>query len=278
MKRTTYIIFGMLVAGLVVVIGFVSYASLHTMKWNDSFLYVEGEMKTVQLPPCKVVKLIAERDVIETRKKKNAKIVEIRMPFFHNLPLNVSQAETGNGTFTYASDMDKFMVLQSSGDTLLITVNFPPDKLEEKYRKLRMLNVFSKAMELSLPAGVQSITSNLENQQTTFRDFNHDTLSVSMKDVIMENCRFRALSANRGNLNFHSGEVENLHLHLDKIRFWHVNADSFHIDTEYLYASGYQNCLLQKGECREVVWMPQSENATLNIDVKQPARIVVDPK
>lgn len=276
MKRTTYIIFGMLLAGLVVVIGCVCYGTLHTMKWNDSFLYVEGEMKTVQLPPCKVVKLIAERDVIETR--KNGKIIEIRMPFFRNLPLNVSQAETGNGTFTYASDMDKFMALQSSGDTLFITVNFPSDKLEEKYRKLQLLNVFSKAMELSLPAGVQSITSNLENQQTTFRDFNRDTLSVSMGEVAIENCRFRALSANRGNLNFHSGEVQNLHLHLDKIHSWQVNTDSFHINTEYLYASGYQNCFLQEGECREVIWMPQSKDATLNIEMKQPARIVVEQK
>lgn len=273
MKRTTYIIFGMLVAGLVVVIGFVSYASLHAMKWNDSFLYVEGEMKTVQLPPCKVVKLIAERDVIGTR--KNGKMTEIRMPFFRNLPLIVSQAETGDGTFTYASDMDKFMALQSSGDTLLITVNFPPDKLEEKYRKLRLLNIFSKAMELSLPAGVQSITSNLENQQTTFRDFNHDTLSVSMEDVTMENCRFRALSANKGNLNFHSGEVENLHLYLDKIYSWQVNADSFHIDTAYLYAYNHQNCVLQKA-FREVVWMPMSDNASLSVELKQPARMVME--
>lgn len=273
MKRTTYIIFGMLLAGLVVVIGCVFYGSLHMMKWNDSFLYVEGEMKTVQLPPCKVVKLIAERDVIETR--KNGEIIEIRMPFFSNLPLNVSQAETGNGTFSYASGMDKFMALQSSGDTLLITVNFPPDKLEEKYRKARLLNVFSKAMELSLPVGVQSITSNLENQYTTFRGFNHDTLSVSVGEVTMEKCRFRALCANRGNLNFHSGEVENLHLYLDKIYSWQVNADSFHIDTAYLYAYNHQNCVLQKA-FQEVVWMPLSDNASLSVELKQPVRMVME--
>lgn len=274
MKRTTYIIFGMLLAGLVMVIGCVFYSSMQVIDWNDALMNIEGETKTIQLPECKAVQLVAERDVI--RIKEDGKTKEIRMATFDNLPLNICQASTEKGTLTYASDMDKYMTLNTSGDTLLIVFNFSKDKLEKKYQDMLLLNIGSKEMTLALPTGVQCVVSNLENQKTTFKDFDRDTLSFSMKDVNIENCRFRALYVRKGNLNFKSGEVGNLHLHLDGIRSWNVDIDSFRIDTEYLYARGNQNCTLDKGECRQVVWMPQSESASLNIKLKEAARVVVE--
>ena len=42
MKRTTYIIFGMLLAGLVVVCGSIFYASMQVTDWNNIFMDVKG--------------------------------------------------------------------------------------------------------------------------------------------------------------------------------------------------------------------------------------------
>ena len=49
----------------------------------------------------------------------------------------------------------------------------------------------------------------------------------------------------------------------------------FHVDTEYLYAHGDQRCTLENGECRQVVWMPQSKDASLDIKLKEAATVVV---
>lgn len=274
MKRTTYIIAGMLIAGLVAVISCVIYGSMQVVKWEDSIMTVGGEKKTVQLPECKVVKLVAKRDVIGT--SKNGKIIEIRMPYFYNMPLDICPAPAGNGTLAYASDMDKYMTLKTSNDTLFIVFTFSKDKLEKKYQDMQLLNIRSKEMTLALPSTVECVISHLETQKTTFRDLDCDSLSFSAKDVDIENSRFRALCASRGPLNFRSGEVENLHLYLDEIPFWKVNTDSFHIDTEYLYARHRKGCALEKGECRQVVWIPLSEDASLNISLKEAARVVIE--
>ena len=275
MKRTTYIIFGMLLAGLVVMCGTVIYMSTLGVSDDDIFLNINGEKKTVQLPECKVLQLVADRDVIATR--KNGSVKDIRMVLFSDAPLNFQPATDTNGTFSYASDMDKYMTINSIGDTVRIVFNFDKDKLEEKYKNLYWIQLRSEAMTLALPADVQRVVSNVEGQETTFRNFDCDTLSLSMRSrTNIEDSHFRALHVHAGEMNFNSGEVTNLHLYLDNVYRWNVNRDAFRIDTEYLYAHGNPRCSMEKGECRQIVWMPQSDKASLNIELKQAARVIAE--
>ena len=275
MKRTTYIILGMLLAGLVVICGGIFYTSTLFTDWNDGFMNIAGEQKTVQLPECRVVQLTADRDVIATSNDGETK--EIRMVAFNELSLSVRPIQTTNGTFTYTSDMDKYMTMSMSGDTLHIVFNFSKEKLEKKFQDMSWLNVRSKEMILALPADIQRITSNLTSQQVSFENLDCDTLSFAVENrATIENCRFRALHVINGNLNFDSGEVKDLHLRLDNIHSWHVNKESFSIDTEYLYAHGNPRCTIEKGECRQVIWMPQSSGATLNINLREAAKIVME--
>lgn len=273
MKRTTYIIFGMLLAGLVVMCGGIFYTSTLFFDGNDIFMDINGEQKTVQLPACKVVELVADRDAITEEKGRT----EIRLAAFNELPLSVRPAQTANGAFTYASDMDKYMTMTTAGDTLRIVFNFSKEKLEKKLQDVVWLNVRSEEMILTLPADIQRITSNLTNQQVNFKNLDCDTLSFAVENrATIENCRFRALHVINGNLNFDSGEVKDLHLRLDNIHSWHVNKESFSIDTEYLYSHGNPRCTIENGECHQVIWVPQSSGATLNISLREAARIVME--
>ena len=276
MKRTTYIIVGMLLAGLVALCGGIIYVSTQTTGWNDTFMNVKGEKKTVQLPACKVVQLVADRDVIAT--SKDGAIKEIRTVAFDNVPLTICPVESGSSAFTYAADMGKYMEVSSVGDTLRIVFNFSKDKLEKKYRDMRLLVIVSEGMTLSLPANVvERFTSNLTNQQVTFKNLDCDTLSFAVENrATVENCRFRSLYVIHGDLKLESGRADNLHLLLDEIKFWNVNTEAFHIDTEYLYGHGNPRCTLAKDECNQVVWMPQSEGASLGITLREAARIVVE--
>ncbi len=272
MKRTTYIIVGMLFAGLAAVCGTVIYISaLRT--GDDFFLNVGGERKTVRLPECKVLKLVSDRDVMAMRNGES----DIRLALFSDASLCFQPATDANGAFSYASDMDKYMTINSIGDTVRIVFNFDKDKLEDKYKNLYCLQLRSEAMTLALPASVRQVVSNIDGQTTTFRNFDCDTLAVSMRgNVNIENCRFDALCVRGGKLHFDSGEVTNLHLYLNHIDRWYVNRDAFRIDTEYLYAHHYEECVMAKGECRQVIWVPQSEHASLRIELKQAAKIIAE--
>ena len=273
MKRTTYIIFGMLLAGLVVVCGSIFYASMQVTDWNNIFLDVKGEKKTVQLPECKVIQMVAIRNIITTGEgvKKG-----IRMPAFGELPLKITPAEAGQGTFTYASGMDEFMTMNSVGDTLRIVFDFPNDKLEKKYHDLYWLYLRSEEMTIALPDHVQFLQTSLEAQKMTVEGLTRDSLSLMVQDyATINDCNFRALTVQNGAWLFNTGKADNLYLHLNGIRSWNVNASSFHVDTEYLYAHGNQKCTLEKGECRQVLWMPQSEGASLDIKLKEAATVVV---
>lgn len=273
MKRTTYIIFGMLLAGLVVMCGGIFYSTTLFTGWDDIIMDINGERKTVELPECRVVRLMAERDVITDT--EDAKV--IRMVSFANLPLNVRPAQTANGTFTYASDMDKYMTMVTSGDTLRIVFNFSREKLEEKFQDMLWLNVRSGEMEITLPDNIQELSDGLVAQKMNVEGLNRDSLSLYSKEyTTINDCNFRALTVQGGSWLFNTGKADNLHLHLNEIRSWHANTSSFHIDTEYLYAHNNHRCTLQKGECRQVVWMPQSNDASLNIELKQAAKVVVE--
>ena len=98
MKRTTYIIFGMLLTGLVVVCAGIFYASMQVTGWDNIFLDIKGEKKAVQLPECKVIQIVAVRNIITTGEGEEK---GIRMPAFGELPLKITPAEAGQGTFTY---------------------------------------------------------------------------------------------------------------------------------------------------------------------------------
>ena len=52
MKRTTYIMIGMLVTGVAMVCGLMFYVVDRNVTLKDNFMEIGGERKTVRLPSC----------------------------------------------------------------------------------------------------------------------------------------------------------------------------------------------------------------------------------
>lgn len=69
MKRTTYIMMGMLVTGVAMVCGLMFYVVDRNVTQKDNFMEIGGERKTVQLPSCRVLKL-TQPPVVWKQKKK----------------------------------------------------------------------------------------------------------------------------------------------------------------------------------------------------------------
>lgn len=274
MKRTTYIMIGMLMAGVAAICGVVFYMSLGPT-WEDSFMEIGGSRKTVQLPSCRVVKLEAP----VTWKQKRAGIVEAERAYsFRQVPLTVTSGDSLKGSLSYAGDMDSFMSITAEGDTLSILFKFPEDRLEERFRDVKWLKLHSEEMVLALPAGVQTVLVGTESMETTFKNLRCDTLLFCVEDLArVEECHITSLSAQARTLRFHSGEVRDLHLNLDEISDWRVNVDSFRIDTEHLSGCYRHSNSLQKGECRQVLWTPLTEDALLQVTMPA-GRIELDAR
>lgn len=275
MKRTTYIMIGMLIAGVAMVCGLMFYVVDRNVAQKGNFMEIGGERKTVQLPSCRVLKL-TQPPVVWKQKKEG--IIEAERIFsFKEVPLEVTAGDSlQQGSFSYAGDMEAFMSMASVGDTLLVTFDFPKDKLEQHLQNIILIKVRSEGMSLKLPASVQTVLVDVEDMETSFKGMGCDTLSFRVRDLArVENCRVTSLAAQAETLRFNSGEVRNLYLNLDEIADWRVDTDSFRIDTEHLSGSRHHRCLLQKDECRRVLWTPQKDGASLNMELKQAVKIEV---
>lgn len=267
MKRTTYIIIGMLFAGAILVIGTLTSIFSTGITWEESFLDIKGERTSKQMPECRVVHLMS---------KVEAKDLEERYVSFDQTTLKIGPTDSLTGSLTYTSELNNYMEWKTAGDTLQIYFSFPTDKLAPQYQKMKWLRVRSEAIQMNIPQGVEEIISENYNMHTQFADLSRDSLAFKTQGTtIINDCQIKSLSAKAPTLHFQSGQVDNLYLNLDFITEWTVDTDSFHIDTEHLSGSYEPNCYLQKNECRQVLWTPLSGKAQLHIKLKEKARINV---
>lgn len=267
MKRTTYIIIGMLFAGAILVIGTLTSIFSTGITWEESFLDIKGERTSKQMPECRVVHLMS---------KVEAKDLEERYVSFDQTTLKIGPTDSLTGSLTYTSELNNYMEWKTAGDTLQIYFSFPTDKLAPQYQKMKWLRVRSEAIQMNIPQGVEEIISENYNMHTQFADLSRDSLAFKTQGTtIINDCQIKSLSAKAPTLHFQSGQVDNLYLNLDLVREWTVDTDSFHIDTEHLSGSYEPNCYLQKNECRQVLWTPLSGKAQLHIKLKEKARINV---
>lgn len=265
MKRTTYIMMGMLLAGLLAVAGTLFYLSTVSVDATNRFVEIGGERKTVQLPACRVVHMMCE-----------APRADYPVCAFNNMPLDVVPADTAAGSFSYLSGLDRFLTMETAADTLRFVFRMPDGQADVYDDPYRCLPKLSENMKMALPETVQEVVVDYYAMPVIFKGFRRDSVSVSVEQgmAVLEDCQLNSLFAVGSSLHFKSGAVKNLHLDLDRIQNWQVDAWAFDIDTEYLTGTGH-NCNLAKGECRRLVWLPKTDSSILDIRLNEPAEIVV---
>lgn len=270
MKRTTYIIIGMLVAGLLALCGG-TYCIYTIYNNTQETKTIAGEMKTIELPDCKVLEMVATKDIF---KKEDNKISYSKVSTFRSSPLRVVPAELEQGSFTYPSDLDEYMTMKQNGDTLRIAFNFFDGDNNEKAKM--MVAVESDRMTIELPSNVKCFKNTLEDQYVEFENFTSDSLSLSVKRKgAILNCNIRALQVRgKASWEFKSGKASNLHILLDEVYGWSVTDPNFTADTAYLYSSRYKTFDHSAWKFREVIWKPLSKKASLNVKLTNGAKII----
>lgn len=277
MKRTTYVILGVLLALLAGMSATIIYWGTHSGSASDMTVRLEGEERMRPLPACKVIRFRMDRML-----HKQGGNDELNYYLaVNNIRLKVTSADTATGSFFYVADIEEFMNFQSQGDTLDIVFSFPPEKLKKKMPQGKIpsyFNLQAEPLELRLPESVEYLKGEVFDV-VELQDLQRDSLAIDFSDgpatVFVQNSHFRALSALSRQLCLNSGSVDRLYLNLDGLYSFKVETDSFRIDTEYLSGSRNVDFQADPQECRRILWNPLSENAKLNLKMKNPSEILL---
>lgn len=277
MKRTTYVILGVLLALLAGMSATIIYWGTHSGSVSDMTIRLEGEERMRPLPVCKVIRFQMDKTLYKYDGKND----------FHyyftlnNAHLIVTPADTATGSFSYAADMEEFMSFKAHGDTLDVVFSFPPEELQKRMPEGKIVPSFilrTSPFSLRLPESVECLNGEML-YAVELQDLQRDSLDIDFSDspatVFVQNSRFRALSVLARQLDLVSGSVDHLYLNLDELYSFEVKTDSFRIDTEYLSGSRNADFQADPQECRRILWNPLSEKAKLNLKMKNPSEILL---
>ena len=277
MKRTTYVILGVLLALLAGMSATIIYWGTHSGSVSDMTVRLEGEEQVRPLPACKVIRFRMDRML---HKQDGNDELNYYLSV-NNIRLKVTSADTVAGSLFYVADIEEFMDFQSQGDTLDIVFSFPPEKLKKKMPHGKIpsyFNLQAEPLELRLPESVEYLKGEVFDV-VELQDLQRDSLFIDFFDgpamVSVQNSHFRALSALSRQLCLNSGSVDRLYLNLDGLYSFKVETDSFRIDTEYLSGSRNVDFQADPQECRRILWNPLSKNAKLNLKMKNPSEILL---
>lgn len=277
MKRTTYVILGVLLALLAGMSATIIYWGTHSGSASDMTVRLEGEERMRPLPACKVIRFRMDRML---HKQDGDDELNYYLSV-NNIRLKVTSADTVAGSLFYVADIEEFMNFQSQGDTLDIVFSFPPEKLKKKMPQGKIpsyFNLQAEPLELRLPESVEYLKGEVFDA-VELQDLQRDSLAIDFSDgpatVFVQNSHFRALSALSRQLCLNSGSVDHLYLNLDELYSFEVKTDSFRIDTEYLSGSKNVDFQADPQECRRILWNPLSEKAKLNLKMKNPSEILL---
>lgn len=264
MKRTTYILVGILISLLVLMVGGALYISTQGTDRDIYTLPVSDKMEKSEFPGIRAVKLYTD---------------DSRSIGLHGAHLNVVPASDGQVRLSYPES--DYLKVSRNADTLVICLDlsnydFPGRK---KDYILPTLQVEGLQLTLETGAGLTFLSNRIGGMNTEIRGMQADSLTIySIGDgICLDSCHIRALNVD-GWVAFYANQsaIRHLYLDLDGVHQWTV--DQCAIDTEHLTGSGNHRHQLQKRECRQVVWTPKEEDASLSVVLSKKSTFMLQPE
>lgn len=276
MKKTTYIIIGMLVGTVCLIFGGIALLSAlgHERGGFPTLVMKEGE-KTLQLPACKYISV--KKTGVEYVKVKPG-LREVKNDFaFIDMPFILTDTAETCPVLTMDAGLEQMMEMVMHGDTLNLEFSISQDMWPEESRGNHFLGIYSLPMKLSLPEDVALIKMGIDVQRVEVERMERKSLQLDFpgKYVNVSDCCFDTLRVeNVHKVDFTKGRAGNLYVNCDRVNSWWVHPE-FQVDTEYLSGSGITNNQLHSNECRRVIWTPTGENAKMNVEISCPVEILV---
>ena len=267
MKRTTYILIGLLGAGLLVLIGGMVILSFFGDKTTRNAISLDGEQIEMKLNGIHAVKVLAS---VNQDTELRRMIVDGEMAI-------VNSPEAGNEFISFPKS--KYVNVMQRNDTLFVELNMESNKFSEEELHGRYFFIEGFNFKLSVDSTLNSISTNLKNAKLNLKDMHSDSLSIYAggQHVSLDSCRFRSLAIEGSGCGIYAkgSKIENFYLNMDGVNNW--TFENSEIGTEFLTGSGSHWNDLQKGECRRVVWMPKTKDAELKVTLREKSVIDVTP-
>ena len=265
MKKTTYIMIGLLLAGMLLAGGVSLWVPLLMSERGNDVLVLEGDEVLKSLPPFHTVYVVHRSDTLPPSPDLA----------FWEMPLRVEASEGAGGSLRYPKDMEPFLSADVQDSVLYIAFDFSRAALDERYKDAYTLKLACKMLGLCLPRNAVKLVDEIEGHNVELCNLERDTFSVTTSGTVVANyCHFGSLHANVSGLELSSGAVDDLYLNIEQLFGIAINAAQFSIDTEHLRGR-YGNCsyTVSPGECRKVLWEPLDGDASLDLRLQQPARV-----
>ena len=268
MKRTTYILIGLIVSGLVVIVTFIVLISVSGQSHQSNGFFVGGDERVeMNLNNVHTVKMFINKD----------KDSENRWAYVNGDVTVTSPSTAGERKIVYPKN--QYLKVSQVNDTLLMELDLSNGNIAAKFRDRG--NIYATGMDVQL--SVDSLNSLLfyaNGLKMNLKKVKMDSLFIYAlhQEVLLDSCQFRSFSVDGKDLRFKAkdGKIENFYLNLNSI--WRWNFENCEIGTEYLRGSNSHRNSLQVGECKRVVWTPLNEKAQLQVTFRESAEIIVNPK
>ena len=268
MKRTTYILIGLIVSGLVVIVAFIVLMSVSGQSHQSNGLFVGGDERVeMNLDNVHTVKMFINRD----------KDGENRWAYVNGDVTVTSPSTAGERKIVYPKN--QYLKVSQVNDTLLMELDFSNGNIPAKFRDRD--NIYATGMDVQL--SVDSLNSLLfytNGLKMNLKKVKMDSLFVHVlhQKVLLDSCQFRSFSVDGEDLRFEAkdSKIENFYLNLNSTWNWHF--ENCEIGTEYLRGSNSHRNSLQVGECRRLVWTPLNKEAQLQVTLREDSEIIVNPK
>ena len=161
----------------------------------------------------------------------------------------------------------------------VIKVDLNVNNIPEKYRDRDY--IFVSGFDVSLAVdSLTGIVTGEEGLKLNLIGIETDSLFVrgNRYNISLDSCRLGSCDIQGNGLDFHAkdSKIENFYLNLDGV--WRWTFENTEVGTEYLSGSNQHSNDLQKGECKRVVWTPLTEDARLQVNVREKAEITITPE
>lgn len=262
MKRTTYILIGILISLLVLLVAGVFYLS---MQKPDSDLYkltLPDKMARTELNGVRAVKLY---------------VVDSRKVWLEGACVNVVPSTNGKTGVAYP-ESDYLKVTQEA-DTLVICLDLSNYNLPKQKNDYIVPALQANSLQLTIEADANlvSLSNTIPGMRTQLSGLQLDSLNAYAGNhgLQLDSCIIQALRVDGDYISFvaNKSTLSHLYLDLDVVSNWHVNECD--IDTEHLTGSGKHRNNLQKGECRRVLWTPKTDGAELSVTLAEKGCVII---
>lgn len=264
MKKTTYILAGLLLAGLLLA-GGMPFWMLMEERVGNALEFV-GDEVAKPLAPFHSVYVVNRADTLPPSPQL----------WLEGFPVRVKASETPDGSLHYPKGLESFLSAEVQDSVLYIGFDFSKIAFDNKRYSNRCptLGLHCEALTLCLPSGVDRFVGEMSGQDVSFSGIRCDTFSISAQgDVVLNGCSFGSLHADVAGLTLNSGSIDDLYLNIDQIYSTRIDTERFRLKTEHFSGSGSCSYTLAPGESREVLWEPLGEDASLDLKMQQPARV-----